>query len=214
LIVFGCEERWEDTRDLISVAVPDDRLLVLDAVGYNIRHNVNAISGVYRRSAFLTAGGFDLDPAVLYNEDQACHCSLARAGVRFRGDPEVTVVNLRRRSSMWTSNRAKCHESHYYVMCKALAGFGGDRHKEAIAEQLWYVVAGAASQLDWNTADKAATLAIQLAGTAAVPSGLMFKGICHVSPRLALRIREGLIRALKPRLRAGHPGWLAPLSLF
>src|SRR5262249_35119990 len=91
VIVFGCEGRWEESRELISVAVPDDRMLLLDPVGYNIRTNVNAISGVYHRNAFLAAGGFDLDPAVLYNEDQACHCSLARAGLRFRGDPTVTV---------------------------------------------------------------------------------------------------------------------------
>jgi glycosyltransferase involved in cell wall biosynthesis len=209
VIVFGCEERWEDTRELISVAVPDDRILISDPIGYTIRNNINAISGVYRRSAFLAAGGFDLDPAVLYNEDQACHCSLARAGLRFRGDPTVTVVNLRRRSSMWTANKAKCHEAHFHVMRKALAGPDGDRHKEAIAQQLWHVVAGSASQLDWRTADKAAALAMQIAGLYAAPSGRAFKTICRLSPRFAVRFREGLIRAFKPHLRAGHPGWPA-----
>jgi glycosyltransferase involved in cell wall biosynthesis len=213
-VVFGCEERWEDTRGLISVAIPDDRMLALDPVGYNIRNNVNAISGVYRRCTFLSAGGFDLDPAVLYNEDRAYHCKLARAGLRFRGDSTVTVVNLRRRSSMWTANQAKCHEAHYHVMCKALAECCADRHREAIAEQLWRVVAGAASQLDWRTADKAAALAMQLAGPSAAPSGRAFKALCHLSPAFAIRIREGLIRALTPRLRAGYPGWVAPVSLF
>lgn len=183
-------------------------------VGYTIKNKINAISGIYRRSAFLAAGGFDLDPDVLYNEDQACHCRLARAGLRFRGDPTVNVVNLRRRSSMWTANQAKCQEAHYHVMRKALLGAGGDRHREAIANRLWHVVAGAASQLDWRTADKAAVLAMEIAGPSAAPSGRVFKTLCHLSPHLALRIREGLIRVLKPRLRAGYPGWLAPVNLF
>jgi hypothetical protein len=99
-------------------------------------------------------------------------------------------------------------------MRKALVGPGGDRHKEAIATQLWHVVAGAGSHLDWRTADKAATLAMQIAGLSAAPSGPVFKALCCLSPRVAIRIREGLIRAFKPRLRAGYPGWLAPVSLF
>ena len=212
-VIFGCEERWEETRELISVSIPQDRMLASDPVGYNIRNNINAISGLYRRSAFLAAGGFDLDPAVLYNEDKAYHCKLARAGVRFRADPTVTVVNLRRRSSMWTANQAKCFRAHYHVLCKALAGIGGDQHKEAIANRLWHVAGWAASQLDWPTADKAASLAMQLAGPSAAPSGWVFRSLCHLSPRLAIRIREGLIRAFKPRLRAGYPGWIASVSL-
>jgi hypothetical protein len=115
---------------------------------------------------------------------------------------------------MWTSNQAKCHEAHYHVMRKALVGPGGDRHKEAIATQLWHVVAGAGSQLDWRTADTAAALAMQIAGPSVAPSGWAFKTLCRLSPTLAIRIREVLIRAFKPRLRAGYPGWLAPMSLF
>jgi glycosyltransferase involved in cell wall biosynthesis len=211
VVTFACEERWEDTDKFISLSIPNDQSLRSDPIGYNIRNNINAISSIYRRGAFLSAGGFDLDPAVLYNEDRACHCKLARAGLRFRGDPTVTVVNLRRRSSMWTSNKAKCHKAHYYVMCKALAGLDGDRHKEAIAERLWHVVAGAASELDWCTADMAAALAMQIAGPSLAPSGSGFKALCCFSPRLAIRFREGLIRVFKPRLRAGYPGWRAQL---
>jgi glycosyltransferase involved in cell wall biosynthesis len=214
VVAFGCEERWEDTRELISVSRPDDRSLAADPIGYTIRNKINAISGIYRRSAFLAGGGFDLDPDVLYNEDQAYHCKLARAGLRFRGEPTATVVNLRRRSSMWSANQAKCHKAHYHVMYKALHGAGGAQHKEAIAEQLWRVVAGAASQLDWRTADEAAALAMQLAGTSAASTGQVFKGLCLLSPRFALRAREGLIRSLKPHLRAGYPGWRSPVNLF
>ena len=164
-----------------------------DSVGYTIRHNINAISGLYLRSAFLVAGGFDLDPEVLYNEDQACHAKLARAGLRFRGDATVTTVNLRRHSSMWTTNREKALRAHYYVMRKALNGSDVEHHKVGIATQLWHVVAGSAAMLDWSTADEAAALAMQLAGPSAAPSGYLFRGLCHLSPKNALRLREILI---------------------
>lgn len=214
VVIFGCEERWEDTNGLLSVAIPIDDLLASDPVGYTIRHKINAISGVYRRSAFTAAGGFDLDPEVLYNEDQACHCRLARSGLRFRGDPVVTAVNLRQRTSMWTANQEKCLKAQYHVMCKALAAPGGERYKEAIAERLWGVAAGSAALLDWETADRAAMLAMQLAGPSAAPSGQTFKALCRMSPRLALRTREWLIRAMKPRYRDGHPGWRSPVNVF
>jgi glycosyltransferase involved in cell wall biosynthesis len=214
VIVFGCEERWEKGGDLISVSLPDDALLAADPIGYTINHKINAISSVYSRIAFLSAGGFDLDPEVHFNEDEACHCKLARAGVRFRGDPTVTVVNLRRQTSMWTANRDKALRARYHVMRKALAGPNGQLHKLAIAKELWLVVAGAASQLDWQTADEAAELAMQLAGPAVIPSGPLFRNLCRLSPRLALRVREWLIRVLKPRLRENYPGWRGPVSFI
>ena len=209
VVCFGCEERWEDSGELISVSLPDDKKLLEDSIGYTIGYKINAISGIYRRSSFLSAGGFDLDPEVLFNEDQACHAKLARAGLVFRGDRTVTVVNLRRRASMWTSNQSKALRAHYYVMCKALAGPQGERHKEAIAKNLWGVVAGAASQLDWATADDAARLAVRLAGLSKLPSGRLFRNLCRISPRGALRVREWLIRLFKPAIRDGYPGWRA-----
>jgi glycosyltransferase involved in cell wall biosynthesis len=214
VVIFGCEERWEDTGELISISAPDDRALTSDAIGYTIHVKINAISGVYRRSSFLGAGGFDLDPAVHYNEDQACHCQLARAGLRFRADPTVAVVNLRRRSSMSTLNQDKCLRAHYYVMRKAFAGRGGVRHRKAIAERLWHVAAGSASFLDWSMADEAASLAVKMAGLSIAPSGFLFRFLCWLSPQFALRAREWLIRGLKPRLRESHPGWRAPIGLL
>jgi GT2 family glycosyltransferase len=209
VVCLGCEERWEDSGELISVTAPNDKKLLEDPIGYTIRYKINAISGLYRRSSFLSAGSFDLDPEVLYNEDQACHAKLARAGLVFRGDPTVTVVNLRRRASMWTSNQSAALRAHYHVMRKALAGPQGERNKEAIAENLWGVAAGAASQLDWATADDAARLAVRLAGLSKLPPGRLFRSLCRISPRGALRVREWMIRLCKPAMRQGYPGWSA-----
>jgi glycosyltransferase involved in cell wall biosynthesis len=209
VVCFGCEERWEDSGELISVSAPNDKELLDDPISYTIRYKINAISGIYRRSAFLSAGGFDLDPEVLFNEDQACHTKLARAGLVFRGDSTVTVINLRRRTSMWTSNQSKALRAHYNVMRKALSGPQGKRNKDAIARNLWGIVAGSASQLDWATADEAALLAVQLAGLSKLPPGRLFRNLCRISPRAALRVREWLIRLFKPTLRQDYPGWRA-----
>ena len=214
VVIFGCEERSEKTGEILSVSTPIDAELARDPLGYTIEHKINAISGLYRRHAFIAAGGFDLDPDVLFNEDQACHCQLARAGLNFRGDPTVTVVNLRRRSSMWTANQDQCLRAHFHVMRKVLAHTIEDRHRKAIAERLWHVVAGSASFLDWRTADQAALLAMQLASPLSAPTGYAFKALCSVSPRFAVRAREGLIRLLKPRYRQDYPGWRAPVSLL
>jgi glycosyltransferase involved in cell wall biosynthesis len=214
VVIFGCEERLEDTSEILSVTLPNDIEIVGDPIAYAIEHKINAISGLYRRDAFLVAGGFDSDPDVLFNEDQACHCWLARAGLKFRADPTVTVVNLRRRSSMWTTNQDRCLRAHFHVLRKALAATTEDRHRKLIAERLWHVVAGSASFLDWRTADQAALLAIELASPLSAPTGYTFKALCSVSPRFALRVREGLIRLLKSRYRENYPGWRAPVSLF
>jgi GT2 family glycosyltransferase len=205
VVAFGCEERDAATNGLIGISVPDSAGLRRDPIGSTLRHKINSISGLYQRDAFLAAGGYDEDPNVLYNEDQAIHCRLARAGLRFAGDPEVCVVNLRRSQSMWTANQEKCLLAHYHVICKALKACSTREQQEAAAERLWHVAAGAASHLDWELADKAASRAMDLAGPSVAPSGPIFKALCHLSTRLALRFREGMIRILKPRLRRDYP---------
>jgi hypothetical protein len=106
---------------------------------------------------------------------------------------------------MWTANQEKCLLAHYHVICKALKACSTREQQEAAAERLWHVAAGAASHLDWELADKAASRAMDLAGPSVAPSGPIFKALCHLSTRLALRFREGMIRILKPRLRRDYP---------
>lgn len=207
VVAFGCDERWDDTDESIGTNIPDDAALARDPAGYTITHKINAISGLYRREAVLRAGGFDLDAAVLYNEDQAFHAQLARAGLRFRADARVMMVNLRRRGSMSTANQARCIRARYHVLLKTLAGHGGAQHKADIARELWLTAAGAASHLDWSTADRAAGLAMTLASPGAAPPGKLFRTLCRASPRFALRFREIMIRLLKPGLRDGYPRW-------
>jgi glycosyltransferase involved in cell wall biosynthesis len=203
VVVFGCEERWEDSRELIAASIPDDGELSRDAIRYTIERKINAISSIYRRERFVRAGGFDDDPRVLYNEDQAGHSLLARGGLKFRGDPAICVVNLRRRGSMWTSNAARCFAARLEVLLKSAQHPASRIHSDAIAAQLWLVAAAAASYLDWTTADRAVSSANGLSPRA--HGGRLFRVLCRISPRFALRVREISIRAFRPRLRAEYP---------
>ena len=98
-------------------------------------------------------------------------------------------------------------------MRKVLSRADASPYAHDIAARLWHAAAGLTSELDWRTADQAAMLAMKLASPSVAPSGQAFKMLCRISPRLALRTREWLIRALKPRYRDGHPGWRSPVNV-
>lgn len=206
VIVFECIARDEDTGEYGEQTEHVSARLSEDPVKYTIGTKINSICGIYRRSAFLAAGGYDTDPAVLYNEDVAMHCSLARAGLRFCADPAVLIVNWRRSDSMSNANQAKCFRAQYHVMLKAKAADTQSKYSVDISERLWDVAAASASVLDWETADASGRLAFQLAGTPSSQSGL-FRVLCRLGPSTALRIREWLIRLVKPQYRVGYPGW-------
>lgn len=108
---------------------------------------------------------------------------------------------------MSASNRLKCEQAQFEVMRKTAAREGAKRYAADIANRLWLIAAVLAAELDWKTADDAATLAVKLAGTSAMPPGHLFASLCRLSPPVAMRVREGLIRLLKPQLRINYPGW-------
>ena len=62
--------------------------LLQDPVRYNLVNTVNN-GGVYSVPFLRRVGGFDLDPAVRFNEDRAFHLRLAEAEARFGVEPYV-----------------------------------------------------------------------------------------------------------------------------
>jgi glycosyltransferase involved in cell wall biosynthesis len=207
VVLFPYEERDEATGELLANFFFAADKISNDARSYSICNQINPFCGLYRREAYIQAGGYDEDPLVLYNEDVAMHIRLAFAGLKFATESKISIINHRRLNSMSASSRLKCLQAHYNVMRKTAKIEGADLYAADIAERLWQAVSGLAAELDWRTADQAAALAMQLAGPPATRSGQIFNALCHLSPRLALRIREGLIRAFKPHLRHGYPGW-------
>jgi glycosyltransferase involved in cell wall biosynthesis len=206
VVVFGSMQRDEATGKDEIAAVHSAEALSADAVRYTIRTKINSICGIYRRTAFLAAGGYDTDPSVLYNEDVAMHCALARAGLRFSADREIFIVNWRRAGSMSNANQVKCLRAQFQVLMKARANDGERKYGLEIAERLWELATAAATYVDWETADQSARLAFELGGLPPSESGI-FRALCRLGPRFALRLREGLIRLAKPHYRAGYPAW-------
>jgi hypothetical protein len=157
-----------------------------------------------RRTAFLAAGGYDTDPVVLYNEDVAMHCSLARAGLRFSADREIFIINWRRAGSMSTANQVKCLRAQLQVLLKAKASDGQGKYSSEIAERLWEVATAAATYVDWETADESARIAFDLEGLPRSQSCFP----CLVQAGAAARCAcAGADPAVKPQYRADYPPW-------
>jgi glycosyltransferase involved in cell wall biosynthesis len=204
VVLFGYEYRRDEDDELIQIKQFDAEALQEDPIDYTIRTQVNPFCGLYRRRSFVEAGGPDTDPKVLYNEDCAMHCKLARAGLTFDADPAVTVINYKRDGSMSQAHQTECARSRYYVLQKA-ARHNGDTHGEVIANQLWKNAGILAAHQQWDLADKAVQLAVDLDGRIPSREGLPFRLLSVLNPRLALRVREWAIRLLKPNLRSHIP---------
>ncbi len=200
IVLFNYEWRRDDNGELISICKFDDAELRRDAIEYTIRKQINPFCGLYRRSAYLQAGGYDTDPLVLYNEDVAFHCRMAIAGLKFAADPTVTIINYCRTNSMSAANQIKCTKAQFHVMRKIAESLKG-QYSHEIAQKLWKIAAVAAAYLDWKTADNCLYLATSL--NSRPPSNLsyFFRFLCICNPYFAIRLREWLIRFIKPQLR-------------
>ena len=212
VVLFPYEEKEGETGRHLEYRSFDPEEVAQDPRSYAIRVQINPFCGLYRREAFIRAGGYDEDPAVLYNEDVAMHIRLAFEGLSFAADAEVALINHRYQNSMSGTNRLKCLRAQYNVMRKTAERTAAQQYRIEISSRLWEIAAGLASQLDWSTADNSALLAVRLAGLSKLPQGRLFRNLCRFSPRMALRIREYLIRLFKPELRQGYPQWRAGVA--
>lgn len=199
-VLFGYDWIDDTSKDKLDTRSYDHFALSTDPIRYSITEQIQSICGIYRREKFLSVGGYDLDPEVLYNEDVAMHCRLARSGFTFAADPTITVINYRRTDSMSSANQIKCVRSHYQVLKKTTEALNG-KYSDELAAKLWSAAASAATNLDWETADAAAALAVKLRGRTPAQSGFVFRLLCSINARMALRTREYLIRTLKPQYR-------------
>jgi len=204
VVLFGYHWIDYETKKLICTRIFDSRELAKDPIYYTIKEQINPFCGLYKRDSFIKAGGCDLDPNVLYNEDVAMHCQLARYGLSFDADDTITVINYRHNNSMSSINQLKCAQSHYYVLEKA-AKLTSKKYHSLISEKLWNNTGVLPAYRDWYTADKAVKLAIDLGGRFNIHGSYIFKLLCMINPYFAIRLREILIRIFKPHLRLGYP---------
>ncbi|MEH2307062.1 glycosyltransferase family 2 protein [Nostoc sp.] len=200
VVLFNYEWRRDDTGELLGIYKFDDAELRRDPIAYTIQKQINPFCGLYRRSAYLQAGGYDTDPLVLYNEDVAFHCRMAIAGLKFAAEPTTTIINYYRANSMSSANQIKCAQAQFHVMRKVSESLKGEYSHE-ISQKLWGIAGVSAAYLDWNTADSCVNLAFSLHSKTPNHLSALFRLLCNFNPYFAIRFREWLIRFLKPQLR-------------
>ncbi|MEM9532108.1 MAG: glycosyltransferase family 2 protein [Pseudomonadota bacterium] len=197
VVLFGFNYVDSETGALLATRTFDDDALTADPVGYCISERINAICGLYATEAVLANGGYQMPPEQLFNEDQAFHCRLARAGLRFRADPTVLITNTRRAGSMSDTAARACIDAQYEVMAEAARLSPG--YEDEVGQRLWRIAAVAASLNSWPTADKAAALAASISRRGPGQGHGAFRWLARHTPRLAVRLRERAIRWLGKR---------------
>lgn len=200
VVLFDYEMRDDETDAFRGIRHFDHEALKNDPIAYAIREQVNPFCGLYRRSAYLQSGGYDTDPLVLYNEDVAFHIRIAIASLTFAAEPAVTIINYCRQNSMSSANRVKCARAHLEVLRKA-AGAVGWKYSEVLGRKLWSLTGAAAAYQDWETVDSAIQLARTLQAKPPQELPLFWQAFFQINPYYGVRLREGVIRAIKPRLR-------------
>jgi glycosyltransferase involved in cell wall biosynthesis len=184
----------------------DDWALRIDPIRETILElHVNC--GIYRREMFVEAGGFDADPKVLYNEDDAMHCQLARAGLRFRAESTVSAVVIERSGSMSRDHRGACFEAKYHLLEKSVRLLPA-RYHGVIARKLWRMAGVCGMYYDWKNADRCVGLARKLGYRLPPEGSIIFRSLCCLAPHLAVRVRAAGLRVLWPHLRKEYDrGW-------
>jgi hypothetical protein len=203
VVLFGTEDRDDRTGRILALRTWDDDALRGDAVGCAIRETITNCA-VYRRARFLDAGGFDLSPAVAYNEDQAMHLRLALAGLRFRAEPLPGVVIYQRDGSMSSAHRVECARAQVEVLAEAAARTGRT-YVDDIGARLWRLAAASAGYSDWPAVRRALALARDIGYADPTEEHWAVRLAARVSPIGAVACRETSIRVFKPRLRRGMP---------
>ncbi|BAZ03595.1 glycosyltransferase family 2 protein [Calothrix sp. NIES-3974] len=204
VVLFAYEVRDFITEEKYGVRIFDDERLKNDSISYAIQEQINPFCGLYRREAFLAAGGWDTDPLILQSEDQATHIKLAMSDLKFAADTTVTVINYIRPNSMTTSNVLGATRSMYHVLEKVTPKLA-ENYSVEISHRLWGIAGVCAAHLDWETADKCINLALSLDRNPPQSLSYFFRLLCQYNPHLAIRLREKLIRIFKPQIRHKFP---------
>ena len=193
VVLFSYENRKYENEATMVLRTFDDFALVHDAAGYAVREQINPYCGLYRRTALLRVGGYDEDPAVLYNEDCRFHMRLAFAGLRFRAEQRCLVINLERSDSMSSANREKCALARLAVLEKAAREAPQGLHCD-IAQQAWLVARHLAAYRLHSQMVDAIRLAQRLGLSVPPTERTALRVAARVSPVTAFKARAAFVR--------------------
>ena len=200
VILFNYEYRDNDSDQLLGIRTFNKAGLEKDAIAYAIKEQINPFCGLYKKSAFTRAGGYDIDPLVLFNEDKALHIRLAIGGLTFSAESDISIINYRIGSSMSSANLHKCIRAQYHVLRKTAITHGNLYPKE-LSDQLYHCVASLAAIQDWEYVKKALALCVKLGYKYADNGSRSFGFLTRLDPYFAVWLREKMIRLFKPHLR-------------
>jgi hypothetical protein len=113
VVLFPYEERNSITGELITRRVFDANDVGADARSYAIREQINPFCGLYRREAYLQAGGYDEDHLCFTTKMLRCISNLLLPGLSLAAESQIAIINHRRLDSMSASNRLKCLQAQY-----------------------------------------------------------------------------------------------------
>jgi len=195
------EHEQVDESTGVRMSVSDYALSSLgdDPLGFMLTHTVNN-AGVYSTEFLEEVGGFEQDPAVQYNEDRAFHLRLAEAGARFASEPYLGSRFYYRPDSMSAARQARCCLDGFEITRRFHSRHPGD-HLEEVGEMCWRHATCLAAHLDWEHAHAAVDLAVACGVRVPAQSSRLFGTLTRLDPKVALRLREQLIRVFKPHLR-------------
>lgn len=200
VVLFNYEYRDNDSNQLLGIRSFDKTALEKDAIAYAIKEQINPFCGLYKRAAFIKAGGYDTDPLVLFNEDKALHIQLAIFGLTFSAESEVSIINYRISNSMSSANRNKCTRAQYCVLRKT-AITQGNLYPKELSDQLFHCATSSATAQDWEYVKKALALSAELGYKYPVHENQLFNFLIRLNPYRAFWLREKMIRLFKPYLR-------------
>jgi glycosyltransferase involved in cell wall biosynthesis len=116
VVLFNYNYVNNTNKELITTRKFDQESLSKDAIAYSLKEQINPFCGLYRKSAIIANGGYNLDPKLLYAEDSAFHIKMAIAGLSFSSEKEISIINYAVEGSMSAANKKKCIISQFHVL--------------------------------------------------------------------------------------------------
>jgi hypothetical protein len=199
VVLLGYHRRHHDTGEAEPPPSYDVDLLRADPLAFVLFTSVPNFS-LYRRASFLRAGGFDTNPKVLYNEDDAFHQRMALAGLSFDADPEVASVMVRYGNSMSTATPKRLRAEHE-VLCQAVDRYP-QRYRPLLERKIWSRAAYLAVLHEWELVGATVELGRRFGGRIppTVAGSAAFRLVATLAPVTAFQVREAVVSRFRPHL--------------
>jgi len=159
VVLFNYKYVDDVTNELITIRKFDQQKLINDPIAYCLQEQINPFCGLYRKSSIVSAGGYEMDEKLLYNEDSAFHMKMAIAGLTFSAESEISIINYAVSGSMSNSNRKKCAVAQYYALLAAKKQLEDldklDRYKKKLSDLFVKKAISLAAYHSWEELDAA-----------------------------------------------------------